>query len=115
MAGFCMLESCDRLAYAKGYCKRHYMHILRHGQVMSEHSEEQRKRCEAPKCVAFADSGGYCRKHGRQLKIHGELRPDREYMTGKKACSEEGCDRKVRARGLCSMHYLRRYRDGTTP
>lgn len=115
MSGYCVVEHCDRLAYAKGYCKRHYMQVLRHGHLTLESERGGPKQCDAPECEKDAVSGGYCRKHSRQIKIYGELRPDREYMTGKKVCSEQDCENKVRARGLCAKHYTRRRRSGTLP
>jgi hypothetical protein len=49
------------------------------------------------------------------MKVYGELRPDREYMTGRKTCSEDDCEKTVRARGLCAKHYTQRRRSGTLP
>lgn len=115
MSGYCSVEHCERLAYAKGYCKRHYMQVLRHGHLTLELERGGPKGCEAPECNLAQSSGGHCRKHARQIKLYGELRPDREYMTGKTVCSEEGCNTKVRARGLCAKHYTRKRRDGSLP
>lgn len=36
--------------------------------------------------------------------------PDFKPELAKKVCSVEGCDRPVKARGLCNMHYLREMR-----
>lgn len=36
------------------------------------------------------------------------------YFRMDERCSEEGCDRKVFSRGLCSMHYQRQRRTGFT-
>jgi len=115
MTGYCCVEHCDRLAYARGYCKRHYMQVLRHGHLTLESERGGLKECEVPSCEQGQVSGGHCPRHARQVKLYGELRPDREYMTGKKACSEDECDAKVRSRGLCSKHYTRRRRNGTLP
>jgi len=115
MTGYCCVDHCDRLAYSKGWCKRHYMQILRHGHLTLESERGGLKECDAPKCDYSQVSGGFCRRHDRQIKSYGELRPDREYMTGKKICSEEDCGGKVRARGLCAKHYTRRRRDGSLP
>ncbi len=115
MSGYCVVEHCDRLAYAKGYCKRHYMQVLRHGHLTLEAERGGPQVCDADGCDDDRVSGGHCRKHARQIKLFGELRPDREYMTGKTVCSEEHCEAKVRARGLCAKHYTRRRRSGTLP
>jgi len=115
MTGYCVVEHCDRLAYAKGYCKRHYMQILRHGHLTLELERGGPKECGASDCEAAQVSGGHCRKHARQIKLFGELRPDREYMTGKTVCAEDDCESKVRARGLCAKHYTRKRRGGTLP
>ncbi len=115
MTGYCVVDHCERLAYAKGYCKRHYMQVLRHGHLTMDSERGSPKECKVPDCETQSVSDGHCRKHARQIKVHGELRPDREYMTGKKVCSEETCDSKVRARGLCAKHYTKRRRSGTLP
>jgi hypothetical protein len=115
MSGFCMVEHCDRLNYSRGWCKRHYMQILRHGHLTLDSERGVVSDCKASGCKLTADVKGYCRKHARQIKIYGELREDREYMTGKKICSEKDCDSKVRARGLCAKHYTRRRRSNSLP
>jgi hypothetical protein len=115
MSGFCMVEHCDRLSYAKGWCKRHYMQVLRHGHLTIEHDRGAVTNCEAIDCKLNAEIRGFCRNHSRQIKIYGEIRPDREYMTGKKICSEEDCNSKVRARGLCGKHYTRHRRSNSLP
>lgn len=115
MAGYCVVDHCDRLAYAKGFCKRHYMQTLRHGHLTLESERGGARECDAPGCSADQASGGHCRKHARQIRIYGELRPDREYMTGKKICAESDCGKTVRARGLCAKHYTKHRRAGTLP
>lgn len=110
-----MVEHCDRLGYAKGYCKRHYMQILRHGHLTLESERGEPRECDVDGCRGKRSSGGHCRKHARQLKLYGELRPDREYMTGKSVCSDVDCGLPVRARGLCAKHYTQRRRSGTLP
>lgn len=115
MTGYCVVDHCERLAYARGFCKRHYMQVLRHGHLTLELERGGPKECDAPDCEAAQVSGGHCRKHARQIKLYGELRPDREYMTGKTLCSEADCGKPVRARGLCAKHYTRRRRSGNLP
>ena len=115
MTGYCVVDHCGRLAYSKGYCKRHYMQVLRHGHLTLEVERGGPRACEAEGCEAIRASDGHCRKHARQLKIYGELRPDREYMTGRTICSTDDCDNKVRARGLCAKHYTQQRRAGTLP
>lgn len=115
MSGYCVVEACGRLGYAKGYCKRHYMQILRHGHLTLDAERGGPKKCEAPDCLAEQASDGYCRKHSRQIKVHGQLTPEREYMTGRTTCSEPDCGGTVRSRGLCAKHYTKRRRDGTLP
>jgi hypothetical protein len=115
MSGYCCVEHCDRLNYSRGWCKRHYMQVLRHGHLTLESERGVPRDCAADGCSVTGDVSGYCRRHARQIKIYGELRPDREYMTGKKICSEEDCGLRVRARGLCAKHYTRRRRSGSLP
>lgn len=115
MNGYCMVDGCGRLAYAKGHCKRHYMQILRHGHLTLESERGGPLKCGAPNCSGEQSTDGHCRKHARQIKLYGQLTPDREYMTGRTTCSEPDCTSAVRSRGLCAKHYTKRRRDGTLP
>jgi hypothetical protein len=115
MNGYCVVDACGRLAYAKGYCKRHYMQTLRHGHLTLESERGGPQKCEAPNCVAEQSTGGHCGKHARQIKVYGKLTPEREYMTGRTTCSEPDCQEAVRSKGLCAKHYNRKRRDGTLP
>jgi hypothetical protein len=50
---------------------------------------------------------GYCGKHYARLKTHKDVNVNLRIKNRK--CEIEGCDRKHDARGLCSIHYQKKY------
>ena len=73
-------------------------------------------RCTGPDCDRTADrlDGTLCASHYQQVVRGGELKPLRPYPKLAKrrpaTCTEPGCDKPHRGRGLCSTHYIREYR-----
>jgi len=108
----CSAELCSHDFYAKGYCKRHYTQILRHGRLTPERERGNDKTCSAATCDRKAKGYlPYCRKHARQIKRHGRLTPEREKQYGNTGCLVSGCRWGHRSRGLCTKHYAKaRYR-----
>lgn len=60
---FCMISSCNREYYAKGYCRLHYARLLQTGSVEKSSSSNQGKICRAPDCYEPARIKGLCPLH----------------------------------------------------
>ena len=105
----CSVPGCTRQHYAKGYCKRHYTQVSRHGSVRKGRGDRAVRICKVPRCGRTDTVKGYCRKHARQIEVHGRLTPERERLVGFTGCRIRGCDRRHRAKGLCAKHYNQRF------
>lgn len=101
----CEAEDCTGRHYAKGWCKRHYAQVLRHGKLTPDRERGAIRVCKAEGCGRQDTIHWYCRKHARQLRVHGRLTPEREHVIGVAGCLEEGCKLPHRAKGFCAKHY----------
>lgn len=125
---FCSLDGCGRVAYAKNYCRKHYLRLHRLGDP-GEVESRQREDCSIKDCGGKHWAKGFCMKHYRKLQKYGDplagtagasrTRVDnpiphgnRKYAEGV-SCSVEGCDRKPKAKGLCASHYQRLKQTGS--
>jgi hypothetical protein len=92
----CEEDACDRPNYAKGMCKSHYNMM-----ILKTRPESAAKRTV------------YIRRRARFV-AHGDYGPDgllRQKARGL-TCSVLDCERPVRARGWCELHYNRWKRHG---
>lgn len=101
----CSVRGCEAKHYAKGYCKKHYTQVLRHGRLTPERERGVVRVCAVEGCSRTDTIGKYCRKHARQIRVHGRLTPEREHQMGNQGCSVPGCNEPHRAKGYCVKHY----------
>lgn len=107
----CQVRGCPQKHYGKGFCKKHYTQVTRHGGLTPERERSSRRKCEAAGCdrgeAARCRGGAYlCKKHARQVRKHGKLTPASEHAYRKyRECSAPGCKRAHRAKGFCTKHY----------
>jgi hypothetical protein len=101
----CAVASCKSRHYAKGWCKKHYAQVLRHGKLTPEKERGAIRICLAGGCGRTDTINWYCRKHARQMRVHGRLTPEREHLMGIEGCRVKGCKEPYRARGFCAKHY----------
>ena len=101
----CSATDCRARHYAKGYCKKPYTPVSRHGRLTPETERGVIRVCAAEGCDRTDTVGLYCRRHARQVRAHGRLTPEREHRMGSVGCAVEGCRGGHRAKGLCVKHY----------
>jgi hypothetical protein len=101
----CKAPHCEGGHYAKGYCKKHYTQVTKHGDLMPERERGVPRVCKVPGCGRKDTIRFYCRKHARQMKRYGRLTPEREHVMGRTGCKVPGCPDPHRAHGLCARHY----------
>jgi hypothetical protein len=101
----CNIENCITRHYAKGFCKKHYTQVLRHGRLTPERERGVVRICKAAACNETDTIRYYCRKHARQIRVHGRLTPEREHNMNNDGCTVEGCREPHRAKGYCARHY----------
>ena len=73
----CSVDGCEKPAFSKGYCRRHYKQIWRWGKILPEKEERQKVtevKCSVDECEQQAYAKGCCRT--------GELRTALEKCGG---------------------------------
>lgn len=71
------------------------------------------KKCKTEGCEVTLIRSEYCNKHRPRFINNAQDRYKNRAPSGQwtgAKCATEECDRPVKARGICSMHYLRKYR-----
>jgi hypothetical protein len=101
----CTVEKCSARHYAKGFCKKHYAQVLKHGKLAPERERGAIRVCKVEKCGRTDTINWYCRKHARQIRVYGKLTPEREHVMGRQGCVISKCKEKHRAKGFCTRHY----------
>lgn len=101
----CKARGCDRQHYARGYCRKHYLQVRRHGRLSPELEHGVVRVCKVKNCGRTDTLYGYCLKHARQIRYHGRLTPERERLVGFTGCAVVGCKEEHGSRGLCHAHY----------
>ena len=102
----CKVMECNDIAEIKGYCKRHYNQVIKHGEVtLIEKRIKYPTVCQIEGCGKKSYSNGYCQSHYNKLYKYGD--PLYEYKREKdNKCKIGDCDRKYYAKGYCRKHYL---------
>lgn len=67
----CSIADCNQPYYGKGYCKKHYGRVLRHGSP----ELPTKKICSIAECGQRALAKGLCNKHYLRLRNHGSTTP----------------------------------------
>ena len=101
----CSSRDCENRHYAKGFCKKHYTQLARHGRLTPERERGVVRVCGVDRCGRTDTIGQFCRKHARQIRTHGRLTPELEHMMGNLGCQQPGCQSPHRAKGHCVKHY----------
>lgn len=90
----CLEHNCERPAFARGVCRKHYDMQIR----------AEAKVCNITGCTnPGVRSGGICDVHYRKA-----------LMSRTPKCTVSGCDGAVKAHGLCPKHYQRHRVHGAT-
>lgn len=85
----CLEFDCELFGVVRGLCGNHYRKALRKGELKATPREVCKWKSVTETCWDYATAkDGYCKKH----------RPV-------KKCTEEGCERPQKSRGLCGTHY----------
>lgn len=87
----CKLKNCETKVEAKGYCRRHYLSFMRYGEA--DYIDNKRN------------------KKDKEMSVPELALKDSNAIT-KDKCKILGCDKIVKCRGLCEMHYTRLRRNG---
>lgn len=99
----CKVEGCTGKHEAKGYCKKHYQQIQRHGIIREDFLEQ----CKVEGCDEKHEAKGYCKKHYLQMLRYGKIKSDASRL-----CKVEECSNNHWAKGYCKKHWQQIYRHG---
>ena len=96
----CTVLGCNREAYCRGMCKKHYSRFIRTGST----ELREKKLCSVDGCGNKTIAKGYCRKHYDMIRRYGEIK-EIKHNTVCKVCGE-----KARSKGFCKRHYADYYK-----
>lgn len=107
----CAVQTCDKLAKARGWCDAHYFRWRTSGDVQADKPLRRSPNPGAPCLVEGCP---------RKSCTHGMCQPHRDRATGKtnpatrvrnraadRTCSVAGCEARVHARDYCAGHHTR--------
>lgn len=113
----CLVEGCDKVAKARGWCGMHYKRWHTHGDPLVKLYGQPKPPCKIDGCDAPAVGHGWCSLHHQRWKRNGgPLATTRRPPAGftNKICMVEDCDRPTKSLNWCDMHYARWQRHGST-
>ena len=106
----CEAPDCEREAYARGHCGRHYKQLLRHGQVQPDPAPTS---CAVNGCGRAAVTRGWCHGHYLRWSRTGDVRADVPLVRPPaRACAVADCSRSTVTADYCRPHERRRQRHG---
>lgn len=102
----CLVETCQREYYTKGYCRPHYKRAAA-GKPLDVEKPELPTYCSQPGCGRVRLAKGLCQPHYvRQSRGKSFATP----IGFREACSVEGCDEREHSQTLCRSHYAEKRR-----
>ena len=103
----CIIEGCEKLHKAFGWCVTHYRRWARHGDpTIVLPTGPFNRKCSFENCTNPHMARGWCVKHYERWKKNGD--PARAQSYGVTNCSMPNCPNKHLAKGLCGRHYRQR-------
>lgn len=100
----CTVDGCDDQVSGRGFCNKHWQRWKAHGDpLIVKRRAKQAEVCEKSDCDKPGHMRGLCLPHYRELQL-SERGP----------CIIEGCDTPWSANKMCSKHWHRWMRTGST-
>lgn len=96
----CVVEGCEGLHCARGWCNKHYRRWKNTGSV-----EDVVRICEVPDCGSVHLARGWCKVHYYRWKRTGSV----DLPEPPSGCEVAGCQEPHAARGKCKAHYQADY------
>ncbi len=98
----CSISDCENKHEAKGFCHKHYVRFLKHGDPLIVIQPKSYRFRTTEKCSVINCDRDYLAK---KLCRYHYLKNKRINETQK--CSIDGCENKCIAKGFCNSHYTR--------
>ena len=102
----CLIDDCDGIVLAHGWCGLHYQRWWKHGDVLWQPPERVLKSpetCSIEDCTRIAHARGYCTTHYNRWRKHGD--PYYERIPEKRVCCIADCEKPHYGLGWCENHY----------
>lgn len=93
----CSVDGCEKTAYARRWCRRHYSRWQRHGDPMAMLRGENPESCTADDCGRKPHAKGLCRPHYKRFRRNGDL----NYRLKHHSTPEESFADNTRRSGAC--------------
>lgn len=101
----CQAGGCERAAYARGFCERHYRQELRTGSVQPDRAPTE---CAVEGCGRKAVTRGWCHGHYLRWSRTGDVRAEVPLARPvNDTCTVAGCERGAHSAEYCRSHYKR--------
>lgn len=114
----CATEGCEKTRFCRGLCRSCYSKGMRAGVLPPLPPRRPATgTCGVEGCEKSIRGGakGICPMHTMRLRRHGSLdAPTPKLRQGDLLCTVEGCEEKGYRRRMCSVHYRRWARHGST-
>lgn len=71
----CAGRDCDRLAFTRGFCQKHYGRLLKHGDanyVAPSRPTKKKRLCSVEGCESHTMARNVCQKHYTRLRRYGD-------------------------------------------
>lgn len=104
----CSIDGCNRLYWARGWCKRHYERWRVHGSpyTLKKLANGTHETCTITECDKPHRSRGWCTMHWTRWSRYGDPLIKLRLAVGEiKTCTIDDCLRPHRSNGLCHIHY----------
>lgn len=110
MIRYCDVEGCEKRHYGRGFCAVHYQRFRKHGDPMGS-AYAPKPACSVDGCEVISYKKGMCNPHYIRNRRHGDphaMKYQRK-PSPDATCTADQCKRPWLARGLCKLHYDRKY------
>lgn len=101
----CITINCNKKHLARGYCKNHYMQLLRNGKIERILIRDRILQCSIEGCEKEHEAKSFCRKHYARFRKYGDPLFVKLIMDPDRGCKVQNCTREHIAKGYCGTHY----------
>lgn len=76
----CKNNQCNSQVSSRGYCRKHYVRMMRHGELEVIYPKNQYENCSVAGCENKHSCKSYCNKHYIQFRKYGRVQTREDMM-----------------------------------